>query len=51
MGKNNQKQEKAKRNAENAKRFKKKPVRVGRGRPGGGFGGPKPASAPAAPGE
>jgi len=45
VGKNNQKQEKAKRNAENAKRFKKKPIRIGRGRPG--MGGPRPASAPA----
>jgi hypothetical protein len=38
MGKNNQKKEKAKRNEENARKYKKKPVSL-RGRR---FGGPRP---------
>jgi hypothetical protein len=38
MAKNNQKKEKAKRNLENARRYKKKPLTLGRRR----FGGPRP---------
>ena len=45
MAKNNQKKEKALRNREYAKKFRKKPVRaMGRGRRPGGPGGPGAAA-------
>lgn len=45
MGKNNQKKEKALRNRENARKFRKKPVGRGRGPGRGGFGGSRPPAA------
>jgi hypothetical protein len=48
VAKNNQKKEKALRNRENARKYRKKtgPTRrFGSGRPGGGFG-PRPAGSP-----